>query len=59
MKPSKQVNLERTVTKCYIQKCLCSMNVSGVEIKSAIDTMKIQFKASESWLWQFSNRDWQ
>jgi hypothetical protein len=49
MKPANQINLDKAVTDWYAQQRLYNVNVRGVEIKSAADTiakhMKMKFKA--------------
>jgi hypothetical protein len=53
-----KTNLGKAMTIRYIQQCSRDMKIRGAETKSGINTttkhIKIQFKASDSWLWQFS-----
>jgi hypothetical protein len=47
------------VLKWYMQRS-CGVNARGAELKSAANTlenqMKINFKASDGWLWRFCKR---
>jgi len=53
-----KTNLGKAMMIWCTEQCPWNMKIRGVETKSGITTMtkhtKIQFKASDSWLWQFS-----
>jgi hypothetical protein len=54
---AQESSLKNAVLKWYVQQRSCCVNVQGVELKYAANTlsnrMKINFKASDGWLWRF------
>jgi hypothetical protein len=53
MKMAQESSFEDAVLKWYVQQRSCSVNVWGLELKSAANTLanhvKISFKASDGW----------